>query len=161
MYRYYNKRDAIKVIEILEFSGPFYDDIRNSILQYWGVPEGKKDSAYFQKTDMASGNSPVALSCLSVSEHLVEQEDVSASGVISVSSERKAEKDCSVLSDKTHHKRENELLVTGPCNFKEAEIRSYQDATGVVPNSSVCWNSQECGNALEQQLDLDLDRTTT
>ena len=54
MYRYYNKRDAIKVIEILEFSGPFYDDIRNSILQYWGVPEGKKDSSCFQKTDMAS-----------------------------------------------------------------------------------------------------------
>jgi hypothetical protein len=163
-YRYYNKRDVTKVMETLELSGSFYDDIRNSVLQYWGLLEGKKVSACLQKTDMASGNSPVALSCLSISEHLVE--DVSASGLLSVSSERKAEKDCSVndherlyVSDKTHYKRENELLVMGSSNFKETEIRSSQEDTGVVPNSSVGVNSQERGNALEQQFVLHTDMT--
>lgn len=165
-YRYYNKRDLTKVMETLELSGPFYDDIKNSILQYWGVAEGKQYSVFLQKTYMTSGNSPMALSCLSISEHLVE--DASASGLLSVSSERKPEKDCSVhdhdheglhVSDTIDYDRKNELLVIDTSNFKETKIRSFQEATGVVPNSSVCGNSQECGNALEQQIDLDTDST--
>jgi len=153
-YRYYNKRDLTKVMETLELSGPFYDDIKNSILQYWGVAEGKQDSVFLQRIDITSGKSPIDLSCLSISEHLVE--DASASGLLSVSSERKPEKDCSVhdheglhVSDMTHYDRKNELLVIDPSNFKETKIRSSQEATGVVPSSSVGVNSQECGNALE------------
>ena len=83
-----------------------------------------------------------------------------------MSSERKLEKDCSVhdheglhVSDMTHYDRKNELLVIDPSNFKETKIRSSQEATGVVPSSSVGVNSQECGNALEQQIDLDTDST--
>jgi len=49
--------------------------------------EGKNDPACHQKTDMASGNSLVTLSCLSA--YLVEKVDLSASGLLSVSSEQK------------------------------------------------------------------------
>jgi hypothetical protein len=51
--------------------------------------EGKNDPACHQKTDMASGNSLVTVSCLSASKYLVEKVDLSASGLLSVSSEQK------------------------------------------------------------------------
>ncbi|KAH9321819.1 hypothetical protein KI387_016458 [Taxus chinensis] len=168
LYRYYNRSDVSKVLEAFDLSGPFYNNIRTAIIQYWDISDQMNDSAYLQNSDMISGNSHTDLSYLSLPEYPINYKEARAPGLTSVSTEVRAEKndsarnhdylpglyttDCKVTVN-------DELLVTGLNNAKETDFTSVQGAPGVVPNSAIDRNVQECESILEQQkFDLENER---